>query len=218
MKRLLVSDVPQSSHLLALSMQTSKTDKFKECKIRIFIPKLLEGHELCPTASVLSVLRKTRAVDSEALFSFREGDRLRSFSANRFNSILQSVSCTAGISSGKTSTHSFRRRGATFASEFGVPADTLKAPGNWRSDCYARYISREEQLRAGFSFALAFAIPLSLLTSIEKGSSQCLLNVSETLAASRSEDFPALFPCFPLLGFLGWIASRRLFVWQKCSG
>lgn len=148
-------------------MQTLRTDEFKEQKIKIFIPKLAADHELCPTTAVLPMLRKTCALESKALLSFMEGDRLRCFSADRFNSILRNVLRTAWISSAKISTQSFRRGGATFASEVGTSANTFKAQGNWRGDCYARYISRDEQLSTELSSAFASAIPLSLPTITE---------------------------------------------------
>ena len=43
--------------------------------------------------------------------------------------------------------HSLRAGGATNAFLAGVPSEIIKILGNWKSDCYLRYIRLPEQAR-----------------------------------------------------------------------
>ena len=47
-----------------------------------------------------------------------------------------------GLESLRTSGHSFRRGGATFALQCGVPSDYFKLLGDWKSNAYERYFDR----------------------------------------------------------------------------
>ena len=52
-----------------------------------------------------------------------------------------------GIDSSKYSGHSFRRGGASFALECGVPVDLIQSQGDWRSNAYQSYIDPSLQFR-----------------------------------------------------------------------
>ena len=57
---------------------------------------------------------------------------------------LKQVSTLLGISP-HFKFHDFRRAGSTWAFNFGVPLDHIKAHGTWASDCIWRYISLVSQ-------------------------------------------------------------------------
>lgn len=76
-----------------------------------------------------------------------------------FNDILRKAPRNANIDCLKYSTHSFRRGGTTFASSAGASAESLKAQGNWRSDCYERYVARDFDLRLEFVKKIQDALP-----------------------------------------------------------
>ena len=49
--------------------------------------------------------------------------------------------------------HDFRKAGSTWAFNFGVPLDQIKAHGTWVSDCVWRYISSVPQYSSAVSRA-----------------------------------------------------------------
>ena len=52
-----------------------------------------------------------------------------------------------GTSSHMYSGHSFRRGGASFALECGLPTEVIKAQGDWTSNAYESYICPSQDMR-----------------------------------------------------------------------
>ena len=55
-------------------------------------------------------------------------------------SLMKQVLSELGIAPDRYGTHSFRRRGATYALEAGVPLDTISLLGDWKSDAMFLYL------------------------------------------------------------------------------
>ena len=91
--------------------------------------------------------------------AYRKGSCFYPLRAGHFNRCLRRCLSSAGINASKLSTHSFRRGGATLASEAGMADNSLQTQGNWRSSCFERYIARDKQNRN--AFASHFAVQLS---------------------------------------------------------
>ncbi|SOV02995.1 uncharacterized protein UDID_18103 [Ustilago sp. UG-2017a] len=53
--------------------------------------------------------------------------------------------------------HSFRRGAATWAAANGADADTIRALGRWRSDCFRRYVDKSVAERAATSRAALYS-------------------------------------------------------------
>ena len=53
---------------------------------------------------------------------------------------LQLLLARIGLDAKEYGTHSLRRGGATFLMLCGVPLHTIKAIGDWHSDCVTRYL------------------------------------------------------------------------------
>ena len=104
--------------------------------------------------------------------------------AARFSCCLKKVVAAAGIDPSTYSIHSFRRGGATFAVDSGASVEAVKAQGNWRSNCYQKYMKRDKQLRSEFSAALV-AGPEKFRTQV------VVWGVWRNLAASRPPTFAA---------------------------
>ena len=61
---------------------------------------------------------------------------------------LKEVLSILNIDSSKYSWHSFRRGGATLASQMSVDPALIKAHGRWKSEAYLYYVDNDKQ-RAG---------------------------------------------------------------------
>jgi hypothetical protein len=48
--------------------------------------------------------------------------------------------CLSGRDAGRFASHSFRRGGASFAFQAGVPVETIKLLGDWKSDVFFEYL------------------------------------------------------------------------------
>ena len=64
-----------------------------------------------------------------------------------------------GLESKDYAGHSMRRGGATSMAIRGVPVWIIKAIGNWRSDCFMRYIQLGEQYLCTLSTAMRRSEP-----------------------------------------------------------
>lgn len=58
----------------------------------------------------------------------------------------------------KYSIHSCHREAVTYASSVAVSQDKLKALGNWKSDCFQMWTSRDDDFREPFSFVIGASL------------------------------------------------------------
>ena len=130
-------DVRRHKHGLLLSLSGSKTVQFRERCLSLPLP-CLDPHPLCPVRALASALRVVGVGPGEApLFSGSGCDLSRSKFVQRLHSLLQA----AGVHPTMYSGHSFRRGGASWAFEAGLPGEFIQILGDWRSDAYLRYLS-----------------------------------------------------------------------------
>ena len=164
----LFADNKSSSHHLTLQSIIStnegfilnfpalKNERFRKKTVAIPIIRHLNGDLLCAvTALQRSITDRTDP--HGPLLTYTKNLKQVPLTSSKFNRTLRKVLYRAGYDAKRFSIHSFRRGAATFASQLGIPADSLKAQGNWKSECYTRYISRESNLRHVFASSLSSA-------------------------------------------------------------
>lgn len=61
----------------------------------------------------------------------------------QFQNKLRQCVEKVGLNPSLYSTHSFRRGGASLAFRAKIPADKIKLLGDWKSDCYRKYLNFE---------------------------------------------------------------------------
>lgn len=118
---LTVADISFTAQGATVSATVSKTHRFLSKNIVLPLPKLPFEHPLCPVAALQRMLRKSRARDSDALFSYRSGFSGKIHVFRWFNKLLARAARLSGLSHAWLSTHSFRRGGATYAASVGIP-------------------------------------------------------------------------------------------------
>ena len=67
------------------------------------------------------------------------------FTYSMFISRLKTCLGRAGVDPYNYAGHSLRRGGASFALACNVPGDLIKLQGDWKSDCYQRYLDPDIQ-------------------------------------------------------------------------
>ena len=147
------SIVPTSDGFI-LNFPALKNERFLKKTVPIPITRLPHDKTLC-AATALQRSIEGRTDQTAPLLTYRKNRRDVALTATKFNRTLRKVLYRAGFNASRFSVHSFRRGAATFASQSGISTDSLKAQGNWKSDCYTRYISRDFDLRQTFASSLS---------------------------------------------------------------
>jgi hypothetical protein len=147
-----ISNCAMYSWGLKIDFNYSKTIQCKERRAYIVLPWNREKPDLCPVSTLLRSLQSSgcrQAADN--LFTFVSGGRKYQMSHSMFDYMLKRVLKAIGLSSEHYSGHSFRRGGATHALYAGIPAEVIRAQGDWKSLAYLRYLdTRDSAGRAEF--------------------------------------------------------------------
>ncbi len=112
----------------------SKTNQDRSRVVTVPLPAV-PGSPLCPVHA-FTMLDSLCPCGSSASF------------VNDFRSLLGKAGFNPSLFSG----HSFRRGGATTAFKANIPSEFIQRQGDWRSDCYKRYIdiSFDQKLKLCF--------------------------------------------------------------------
>ena len=74
-------------------------------------------------------------------FVFLEKGKVKTLTTSKFIRTFRSVLSSAQVPGAKSFTgHSFRRGGASWAFQSGVPGELIQICGDWASDSYKRYL------------------------------------------------------------------------------
>ena len=100
---------------------------------------LSPGSDPCPVRAIF--LQLVPALPSASFFCLAGKSGIYPITHRYFSDILKSLISAAGHDAAKYFPHSFRRGGATFAYQAGVPERVIQRHGDWRSDAYQRYLA-----------------------------------------------------------------------------
>ena len=138
---LLRSDVTFSPAGACLNVRHTKTIQYAERSLKIPLPPL-HGSPLCPVRAILRAFALTPGVPpTSPAFSSQCGASVVPITCAQFDARLRICLEQANLPAHRFSGHSFRRGGATWAYQVGIPAETIRSLGDWRSSCYLRYVS-----------------------------------------------------------------------------
>ena len=143
-------DDPANPKVVSVRIKQSKTDPFR-LGVTIFLGRT--GTHLCPVAALLSYMA-LRGPGVGPLFRFEDG---RPLTRPRLVSALRIALANVGLNPGDYSGHSFRIGAATTAAACGVPVDTIKTLGRWKSQAYQLYVRLPKSQLAALSRTLAAA-------------------------------------------------------------
>lgn len=145
-RHLCASDVQFTPEGAVLIVRWSKVIQFRERVLRIPLPRISDS-PLCPSMALLRMmLDLPHGSNSVPLFRFWENTHSPLTQA-QFTVKLHSCLKAMGVDPRKYSGHSFRRGGATFALQCGLPVDLIKIQGDWNSNAYERYLQPSLDMR-----------------------------------------------------------------------
>ena len=119
-----------------IKIRWSKTIQFHERELNLPLPRI-PGNVLCPTQAVYKCFQMSPNADPSGPAFMIDNNPL---TIHRFLQIIQHALTSSGYNSKSFGGHSFRRGGATWAYHCGVPVDSIRQIGDWRSNAYVNYI------------------------------------------------------------------------------
>lgn len=157
-KVLCLSDLQFTAHGASLDIRETKTIQFKQRKLSIPIPSI-SGSRLCPISALRNHLLLNQPALNQPLFSVLSASGSSyPITYTLFSSFLKQLISIIGYDPSGFSPHSFRRGGATFAFDCGLPAEVIKMQGDWRSDAYQVYLELTDAQKQRASEQMAHKI------------------------------------------------------------
>ena len=136
------SDFLFTESCVYITVRWSKTIQMGQRTVTI--PLVAVPHSpLCPVAAIVQAFRMTPGCDpSYQALCWRDSASVKNsvFTYRSFMLCIKTILLQLGVSPELYGTHSFRRGGATFALEAGVPLDTISLLGDWKSDAMFLYL------------------------------------------------------------------------------
>ena len=134
----------------------SKTIQNRKDMVTIPIP-LLGDSPLCPIAALNGMIRLYPVSDNDPLFVIPRAKTLVPLTDSVARKHLKHISSHLGLPKPLTF-HDFRRAGASWAFQNGVPLEYIMKHGTWRSDAIWAYLSSSPTLESPVSRAFKVAL------------------------------------------------------------
>ena len=132
---------------IMVTIRTTKTIQFQERSLIIPIPRH-QGSSLCPVNAMVRAFASgppTRAAIKSPAFRIPGAHGPIPITGPIFVNRLRQCLRQSSLDINKYSGHSFRRGGATWMYKVGIPTETIRAVGDWRSTSYLQYITVSPQ-------------------------------------------------------------------------
>lgn len=123
--------------ILLVHIKWSKTIQFGQRIIEIPLVKI-PGSVLCPVKAFTNMCKAVPALPSAPLFSLPKGKCITYY---QYQNKLRYFIGKVGLNPDEFSTHSMRRGGTSYAFHSKVPIPLIKSHGDWKSECFYRYLS-----------------------------------------------------------------------------
>lgn len=145
-------DVSIASDSILVSIKWSKTNQNRD-RVHQVPLHIIPNSPFCPLQTVLRLVRLTKCLPTDHLFSYTSQSQIKIITQSEFISFLRTNLKRAGFKDKIFSGHSLRRGGATLAFSSGVSSDLIKSHGDWKSDSYFIYLqfSLQDRLRVSKS-------------------------------------------------------------------
>ena len=138
-------NVLREQRKLTIHLHWSKTHRPSNGPVKYTIHEI-QGSSLCAYSAIVQLYEQATDTDPDApLFQWPDGSPVK---YREFMKWLRKSLSEAEVDPKGDSTHSFRAGGATWAFNSGVPGEIIKILGNWKSDCYFRYLQISDEARA----------------------------------------------------------------------
>ena len=148
--------IPEDKDVALVYLNWSKTNQFGNSEF--VIPMVADPLQaLDPVFHLRKLFTMCDLPDHLPAFSFIKRGRIKCVTYTKFTEDLKKLLDKAGYRSKSYSGHSLRCGGASYLYSLGADPLLIQASGDWKSDCYQRYIflSFEQRLSAQMKMATA---------------------------------------------------------------
>ncbi len=126
---------------------------------RLHIPLLRTNSRLCPVAAYSASLNGHHH-NAMPAFVFTQGDKVHWLTKSLFIRVFRCLLRLSGIQDASSYTgHSFRRGGASWAFQAGMPGELIQVCGDWVSDAYKKYLEFSMQNKLDLASLLVRGLP-----------------------------------------------------------
>ena len=139
-RQLTRQDIKFTASRAILRIRWTKTLQHKGGILLIPLPSI-PGSALCPVSALGNYFTLVPASPTAPLFCLSMASGCRPITYPTFSSCLKCLISALGLDPDNYSPHSFRRGGATFAFQSGVPEHLIKLHRDWRSDAFRAYLA-----------------------------------------------------------------------------
>ena len=137
-KQLVRNDICIKDDYLEITLKWSKTNQTGHKEVYPLLKN--DGSKLTPVAAFKKMVSFYPATESSPAFLLKRYGKTSSVTYRQYQDKLKSCILAIGLDATLYTSHSFRRGGATYAFQCGVPAAQIKKLGDWKSDSYLEYI------------------------------------------------------------------------------
>lgn len=157
-KHLCRSNIKFGGDGVIITVHWSKTIQYSQRSLEIPLP-LIPNSPFCPSTALMLLFKSTPcSIQSVPAFIFRQQSSTKLMTHDIFVSRLRFFLHKLGYNPSRYSAHSFRRCGASFALQCGLPPDLIQTQGDWRSDVYKTYLDPSLSFRQQVATTLGQAI------------------------------------------------------------
>ena len=133
-------DIIFSDNEANVLVKWSMTNQSRDKVACVVIPKL-PGSKLCPVTALSNMLHLVPGSNNDSLFAIFKANKWPPLTDSMVRKHLKRV-LLLQLQYHNFTFHIFRRSGASWAFEHGVPLEVIKQQGTWSSDCVWRYIQK----------------------------------------------------------------------------
>ena len=149
-----------STQGILITLLHTKTIQFG--RRRLHIPLIRNSSALCPVQAYERLLAITDVDPDGPAFVFMHKGEVKWLTRAIFINTFRDVLKLGGASHASAFTgHSFRRGGATWAFQAGIPGELIQICGDWISDAYKRYLEFSMLDKLDFAAQLVRYLPSS---------------------------------------------------------
>ncbi len=154
LKHLQRRDITLKDNMMLVNLKWSKTNQFGARIHRVPI-LAIPNSVLCPVSAYAKILQSIPLPTTAPIFVHSQSAGWVPLSYSQFQRRLKDLILSSGREPAAYSSHSFRRGGASFASQAGVPREVIKLIGDWRSDAVDAYlnVTSQHKLRAAYAIS-----------------------------------------------------------------
>ena len=142
---------------LIITIIHTKTIQFG--RRRLYIPLLRVDSTLCPVKAFKPISVLSDASSHTPAFIFKDKGIYKWLTRSIFIRTFRAVISAGGEAASDFTGHSFRRGGATWAFQSGMPGELIQICGDWASDAYKRYLEFSTQNKLDLAALLTRNLP-----------------------------------------------------------